>query len=101
MFGLFKKKKSSAEGFRFKELPEVRDCLKDLAGESMNVYVGTLVGCVLNLGKTTDDVEKAKTRMLVRLQKFVQAEILLDRQEHGGGGVSLAELAGLRPPDKP
>lgn len=96
MFGLFKKKKKSEDGFRFKELPEVRDCLKDMTGEAMNVYVGTLVGHLLNFGKTSEDVEKARASMLAHLQKYVQAEILLDAQEHGRDP-KLAELAGLRP----
>lgn len=95
MFGFMKKKKPE-DGFRFKELPEVRDCLRVMAGESMNVYVGTLVGCVMNLGKTTDDVEKAKTGMLTCLQKYVQAEILLDAQEHGRE-TRLSELTNLTP----
>ena len=92
MFG-FKKKKKPATGF--KELPEVRDLLQDMAGEALNVYVGTLVGHLLNFGKTSEDVEKAKTRMLAHLQKYVQAEILLDRQNHGYEP-EIAELAGLR-----
>ena len=96
MFGFMKKKKPSENGFKFKELPEVRDCLKEITGEAVNVYVGTLVGHLLNFGKTSDDVEKARKRMLAHLQKYVQAEILLDRQEHEGG-VSLEELEGLRP----
>ena len=95
MFGLFKKKKPE-DGFRFKELPEVRDCLKDLVGKSMNVYVGTLVGHLLDFGKTSKDVEKARASMLAHLQKFVQAEILLDAQEHGRE-TKLSELTGLRP----
>ena len=94
MFGFMKKKKPEV-GFRFKELPEVRDCLKDMAGGAMNVYVGTVVGHLLNFGKTSEDVEKAKASMLAHLQKFVQAEILLDRQNRGHEP-SLAELAGLR-----
>lgn len=94
MFGLFKKKKP-AEGFRFKELPEVRDCLRDMAGEAMNVYVATLVGHLMNFGKTSEDVEKARASMLVHLQKYVQAEIMLDAQNHGRE-VKLLELAGLR-----
>lgn len=94
MFGFMEKKKP-AEGFRFKELPEVRDCLRDMAGEAMNVYVGTVVSHVLNLGKTREDVEKAKTSMLVHLQKYMQAEIMLDAQNHGRE-VKLLELAGLR-----
>lgn len=94
MFGFMRKKKP-ADGFKFKELPEVRDLLQDMAGEALNVYVGTLVGHLLNFGKTSDDVEKARTRMLAHLQKYVQAEILLDRQNRGNEP-SLAELAGLR-----
>lgn len=96
MFGFMKKKKKPEEGFRFKELPEVRNCLRDMAGEAMNVYVATLVGHLMNLGKTSEDVEKAKTSLLVRLQKYMQAEILLDAQDHGRK-VELLELAGLRP----
>ena len=95
MFGLFKKKKPE-DGFRFKELPEVRDCLKDMAGEAMNVYVGTMVGHLLNFGKTSEDVEKAKASMLAHLQRFVQAEILLDAQDHGRE-TKLSELTNLRP----
>ena len=94
MFG-FKKNKPLEEGFRLKKLPEIRDCLRDLTGEAMNVYVGTVVGSILNLGKTSNDIERARTRMLVCLQKYVQSEILLDRQEHGGE-VTLSELAGLK-----
>lgn len=96
MFGFMKKKKPSENGFRFKELPEVRDLLQDMAGEALNVYVGTLVGHLMNFGKTSEDVEKAKTRMLAHLQKYVQAEILLDRQNHGYEP-EIAEFAGLRP----
>lgn len=95
MFG-FTKKKKPEEGFEFKELPEVRDHLKELAGEAMNVYVGTVVGHLLNLGKTSDDVGKAKARMLAHLQKYVQAEILLDAQDHGRE-TKLSELTNLRP----
>ena len=95
MFGLFRKKEPK-EGFRFKELPEVRDCLRDVAGEAMNVYVGTLVGHLLDFGKTSEDVGKARTRMMACLQKYVQAEILLDAQGHGRE-VELSELAGLAP----
>lgn len=96
MFGLFKKKKPE-DGFKFKELPEIRDHLKELAGEAMNVYVGTLVGHLLNIGnKTPGDVEKAKATMFAHLQKYVQAEILLDGQ-HRGREVELSELAGLVP----
>ena len=95
MFGFMKKKKKPEVGFRFKELPEVRDCLKEITGGAMNIYVGTLVGHLLEFGKTSDDVERAKARMLAHLQKYVQAEILLDRQNRGHEP-SLAELAGLR-----
>lgn len=90
MFGFGKKK---PEGF--KDLPEVRDCLKSMVGESVNVYVGTLVGHLLNFGKTPGDVEKAKGMMLACLQKYVRAEILLDRQNRGHEP-EVAELAGLR-----
>jgi len=93
MFGLFKKKKLAAG---FKELPEVRDRLKNLAGEAMNVYVGTLVGHFLDFGKTSDDVDRAKTMMLEALQRYVRAEILLDGQSHGREP-ELLELAGLVP----
>ena len=96
MFGLFGKKKPPEDGLRFKELPEVRNCLRDMAGEAMNVYVGTLVGHLLNFGKTSEDVGKARTRMFAHLQKYVQAEILLDAQNHGRE-VKLSELAGLAP----
>lgn len=93
MFGFGKKEKP--EGF--KGLPEVRDLMKKLLGEVLNLYVGTTVGYLENRGnKTAEDVEKAKTKMLTVLQKYVQAEILLDRQKHGDEP-SLAELAGLRP----
>lgn len=95
MFGLFKKKKPE-DGFRFKKLPELRDCLKDMAGETMNVYVGTMVGHLLNFGKTSEDVEEAKASMLAHLQRFVQAEILLDAQDHGRE-TKLSELTNLRP----
>ena len=95
MFGLGKKKKPLEEGFKFKELPEVRDCLKDMTGQAVNLYAATLVSNLLKLGKTSEDVEKARTRTLAILQKYVQSEILLDRQNHGGE-VSLSELAGLR-----
>ena len=91
MFGFGKKK---PEGF--KDLPEIRDCLKTLVGDAMNVYVGTAVGYLLKIGnKTAEDVEKTKTKMLACLQKYVQAEILLDRQNHGYEP-EVAELAGLR-----
>lgn len=96
MFGFMKKKKPSEDGFRFKELPEVRDLLQDMAGEAMNVYVGTMVGHLLNFGKTSEDVEKAKASMLAHLQRFVQAEILLDAQDHGRE-TKLSELTNLRP----
>ena len=91
MFGFGKKKKP--EGF--KDLPEVRDCLKSMVGESVNVHVGTVVGHLLNIGgKTAEDVGKTKATMLACLQKYVQAEILLDRQNHGYEP-EVAELAGL------
>lgn len=91
MFGFGKKEKP--EGF--KKLPEVRDLMKDLLGERMNVYVGVTVGYLMSLGKTEDDVKEAKTEMLEILQKYVQAEILLDKQRHGHEP-DLAELVGLR-----
>lgn len=92
MFGLMRKRKPSG----FEDLPEVRDCLKVMTGEAMNVYVGTLVGHLLDFGKTSEDVEKAKGKMLAYLQKYVQAEILIDAQNHGREP-ELPELAGLRP----
>jgi hypothetical protein len=91
MFGFGKKEKP--EGF--KDLPEVRDLMKSLVGEAMNVYVGTTIGFFSGLGKTKEDVKKANAEMLTALQKYVQAEILLDRQRHGHEP-SLAELVGLR-----
>lgn len=95
MLGLVREKKP-ADGFKFEELPEVRDSLKDLVGASMDVYVGTLVGHLLNIGgKTANDVKKVKTRMLADLQKYVQAEILLDAQNHGRE-MKLGELAAFR-----
>jgi hypothetical protein len=93
MFG-FGKKKEPEVGF--KGLPEVRDLMKSLVGETMNVYVGTTIGFFSGLGKTKGDVEKAKAEMLTALQKYVQAEILLDRQKHGHEP-SIAELVYLRP----
>lgn len=92
MFGFGKKQKPEVG---FKELPEVRDLLKSLVGETMNVYVGTTIGFFSGLGKTKEDVQKANAEMLTALQKYVQAEILLDRQKHGHEP-DLAELAGLR-----
>ena len=92
MFGFMRRK--NPEGF--KDLPEVRDCLKSMVGESVDVHVGTVVGHLLDIGgKTPGDVEKAKGMMLACLQKYVRAEILLDRQNRGHEP-SLAELAGLR-----
>lgn len=79
MFGF--KKKEPVQGF--KELPEVRGLLKDLLGAQLNVYVGTTVGYLTDRGKTAEDVEKTKKEMLTALQKYVLAEILLDRQKHG------------------
>lgn len=79
MFGFMRRRKPSG----FEDLPEIRDCLKVMTGEAMNVYVGTLVGHLLNFGKTSEDVEKAKGRMLACLQRYVRAEILLDAQNHG------------------
>ena len=91
MFG-FKKKKP--EGFT--DLQKVRDLLKELTGESMRILTGTVLGHLMNLGRTPEDVDKAQTEMLENLQKYVQAEILLDRQKNGHGP-SLAELVFLRP----
>lgn len=93
MFG-FKRKKKPAVGFD--NLPEVRDLLKVLVGDAMNVYVGTLVGRLLDFGKTSEDVERARAKVLACLQRYVKAEILLDAQDHGREP-KLAELAGLRP----
>lgn len=91
IFG-FKKKPE----IRFENLPKARDLLKDLLGETMNIYVGMTIGYLTKLGDHTDkDVNEAKEKMLEALQKYVQAEILLDRQRHGQEP-SLAELAGLR-----
>lgn len=61
----------------------------------MNVYVGTTIGYLTGLGRTEEDVEKTRTEMLTALQKYVQAEILLDRQKHGHEP-DLVELVGLR-----
>lgn len=92
MFGFGKKKKP--EGF--KDLPEVRDLLKELVGEALHVHTGTVVGYLMNLGKTVEDVKRTKEEeLLSHLQRYVQAEILLDRQDHGHEP-DLAELAGLR-----
>lgn len=92
MFG-FKKKEKPEKGF--KDLPEVRDLLKELVGEAMHVHTGTVVGYLMNLGKTPEDVKRAKEEMLTALQKYVQAEILLYNQNHGHEP-DLAELVGLR-----
>jgi hypothetical protein len=93
MFG-FGKKNELEKGF--KDLPEVRDLMKDLLGNAMDVYVGTTVGYLASLGgKTAEDVEKTRKDMLTVLQKYVQAEILLDRQKRGHEP-SLAEIAYLR-----
>lgn len=68
----------------FKDLTEIRDMLKDLMGDVMRVHVGTTVGYLASLGgKTAEDVEKSKEQMLMVLQKYVQAEILLDKVVHG------------------
>lgn len=91
MFG-FRKKKL---GKGFKKLPEVRDLTKDLLGNTVDVYVGTMVGYLTGLNKTEEDLEKAKTDMLAVLQKYVLTEILLDRQKRGHEP-SLAELVYLR-----
>ena len=95
MFGFGKKKKDEFEE-GFKNLPEVRGLLKDLLGEALNVYMGVTVSYLMNFGKTKAEVEKAKTEMLNTLQKYVQAEILLERQKHGRAP-SLEELVFLRP----
>lgn len=95
MFGFGKKKKDEFEE-GFKDLPEVRDLLKDLLGPAMDAYVGTAVGYLMSLGKTVEDVKETRTKMLEVLQKYVRAEILIDRQKHGHEP-DLAELAGLRP----
>lgn len=92
MFGFKRKKKP--EGF--KDLQKVRDLMKDLLGTTMDVYVGTTIEYLINVGgKTAEDVKKYNTKMLEVLQKYVQAEILLDRQKHGHEP-DLAELEGLR-----
>lgn len=88
MFGFGKK------GKVVENLPEVRDLMKELIGATMNVYVGATVGYLLSLGKAAEDVEKARTELLSAIQKYVQAEILLERQKNEQGP-SLAELAGL------
>lgn len=97
MFGFKRKKNEFKNEFEkgFADLPEVRNLLRDLTGDAMNVYVGTMVGYLISLGKTKEDVQGAKEKMLTVLQKYVQAEILLDRQKHGHEP-DLAELAGLR-----
>ena len=82
MFGFGKKKKDEFEE-GFKDLPEVRDLLKDLLGPAMDAYVGTTTGYLMSLGKTVEDVNKTRTKMLEVLQKYVRAEIILDRQKHG------------------
>lgn len=91
MFGFGKKKPETG----FKDLPEVRDLLKELVGEAMHVYTGTVVGYLMNLGKTVDDVKRTKEELLSHLQRYVQAEILLYNQKRGHEP-DLAELAGLR-----
>jgi hypothetical protein len=93
MFG-FKKKLPEAEA-SFKELQEVRDSLKKMTGESMDVYTGTVVGYLMNHGKTIEDVKSTKETMLKYLQKYIQAEIMLDRQKNIRHEPDLAELAGL------
>lgn len=97
MFGFKRKKNEFKNEFEkgFADLPEVRNLLRDLTGDAMNAYVGTLIGYLTGLGKTKEDVQGVKVKMLVVLQKYVQAEILLDRQNHGHVP-DLAELAGLR-----
>lgn len=91
MFGFVKKKPEVVP-----DLQEIRNMLKDLVGETMNVHIGVVVGHLVNLGgKTAEDVEKSKERMLTVLQAYVKAEILLNRQNHGHEP-SLAELDGLR-----
>lgn len=94
MFGFGKKKKPETG---FKDLPEVMDLMKDLMGNAIDVYMGTTVSYLTTTGgKTIEDVQKAKKELLTVLQKYVQAEILLDRQRHGQEP-ALAELVGLRP----
>lgn len=93
MFG-FKRKKRPTAGFEY--LQEVRDLLKGLAGEAADIYVGTVVGYLMKLGKTPEDVRRTREKMLVVLQKYVQAEILLDGQNHGRE-VRPSELADLAP----
>lgn len=91
MFGFGKKKPVTG----VKCLSETRDDLRTLVGLTMDVYVGTVVGHLLNIGnKTDEDVKRTKARMLENLQKYVQAEVLLDRQNHGQKP-DLAELARL------
>ena len=92
MFGFGKKAKLETG---FKDLPEVRDLLKDLFGNAMNVYVGTTVGHLTGLDKTDEDVKESRTKMLTVLQKYVQAEILLYMQNHGHEP-DIVELVGLR-----
>ena len=89
----FRRKKTPAAGSE--DLLGIRNCLEDLTGEAMNVYMGTFVGYVLKLGKTPEDVEKAKARMLSCLRRFVRVEILLDRQSRGQEP-EVADLEGLR-----
>lgn len=91
MFG-FKRKKDPEV---FEKLPEVRDYLKALTGETMNVYVGTLVGKLMGFGKTDKDVKEAKEELLNNLQRYVKAEILLDAQNHGRAP-NLEDLEHLR-----
>jgi hypothetical protein len=94
MFGLKKKLPEAEAGF--KELLEVRDSLKKMTGEAMNIYIGTVVGHLLNLGnKSKADVESTKETVLKYLQKYIQAEIMLDRQKNIRHEPDLAELAGL------
>lgn len=92
MFGFRKKKPES-----FEDLQKIRDLTKGMLGEVINVYVVTTVGYLTDVGGRTDgDVKNAKTEMLAALQKYVLAEILLDKQKHGHDP-SLAELVYLRP----
>lgn len=93
MFGFGKKK--DPDGFVFKELPEVRDCLKAAVGEAMNVYIGETVRYLISAGGTAGEIKKARELTLDYLQKYVQAEILLYAQNHGHTP-DLAELTSLR-----
>jgi hypothetical protein len=79
----------------FDDLTKVRDLLKILVGEATQFFTGTVVYYLTNRGKTIEDVEKAKEKMLEALQRYVKSEIILDKQNHRHAP-DLAELAGLR-----